>query len=77
MATHSTLTREERPAEELEELRGRDPIPLYERRLRAEGILDDELAARLHADVDAEITAAERFVEAAPWPDPEAALLDV
>jgi TPP-dependent pyruvate/acetoin dehydrogenase alpha subunit len=77
MAPHSTLTREERPPAEVEELRGHDPIALYEKRLRAEGILSDALWAGLMAEVDAEVAEAERFALAAVWPDPEAAVLDV
>jgi pyruvate dehydrogenase E1 component alpha subunit len=77
MAPHSTLTREERPPAELEELHGRDPLLLYERRLRADGTLDEGLWSRIRAEVDAEISEAERFAQAAAWPDSEAALLDV
>jgi len=76
MAPHSTLTKEERPPVELQELAGRDPLLLYERRLRAEALLDDALWTRMRAEVDAEVSEAERFAEAAPWPDGEAAELD-
>jgi TPP-dependent pyruvate/acetoin dehydrogenase alpha subunit len=77
LATHSNLTREERAAAELDRLHERDPLLLYERRLRSEGILEDALWAQMRAEVDTEIAAAERFAEAAPWPDAEQALLDV
>jgi TPP-dependent pyruvate/acetoin dehydrogenase alpha subunit len=76
MATHSNLTREERPAEEVGRFKDSDPLHLYERRLRSEGILDDDEWDRMRAQIAAEITAAEQFVEAAPWPDAEAAVLD-
>ena len=76
LATHSNLTREERAADELNRLRERDPLPLYERRLRTEGILDDLLWARMRAEVDEDIAAAERYAEQAPWPDPRQAALD-
>jgi TPP-dependent pyruvate/acetoin dehydrogenase alpha subunit len=76
MAPHSTLTREERPPVELQELEGRDPLLLYERRLRTETLLDDALWARLRAEVDSEVSEAERFAEFAPWPDGETAELD-
>jgi len=77
IAPHSTLTREERPAMEMEELRGRDPLKLYEEELRADAVLNDTGWATLSAEVDNEIAEAERFVLTAPWPDPEAAVLDV
>lgn len=69
LAAHSTLTKEERSATEMEELNGRDPLLLYERRLRAEGFLDDALSASLQAEVDEEVAEGERFAAAAPWPD--------
>jgi TPP-dependent pyruvate/acetoin dehydrogenase alpha subunit len=77
MGSHSTLTREERLAAEVERFVDSDPLLIYERRLRDEGMLDDERRARIQAEVDAEIAAAEKFAEAAPWPDTEAAVLDV
>ena len=76
LAPHSTATKEERPKEELEELAGRDPLILYERRLREAGVLDDAGLEGIRAEVLAEIADAERFAAAAPWPDPEAAVLD-
>jgi len=76
LATHSNLTREERAAVELDRMNERDPLLLYERRLRSAGILDDALWARMRSEVDAEIAAAERFAHTAPWPDAERALLD-
>jgi pyruvate dehydrogenase E1 component alpha subunit len=76
MAPHSTLTREERPPLELEELRGRDPLPAYEKQLRADGVLDDPTWERLSAEVRAEIAAAVSFARDAPWPDGEAAVRD-
>jgi TPP-dependent pyruvate/acetoin dehydrogenase alpha subunit len=50
---------------------------IYERRLRDDGVLDDERWVRIQADVNAEIAEAEKFVETASWPDAEAAMLDV
>jgi pyruvate dehydrogenase E1 component alpha subunit len=69
LATHSTLTKEERPPAEMERLAGLDPIVILEARLRAEGVLDDTIASSLQSDVDARILEAERFASAAPWPD--------
>lgn len=77
LATHSTATREERTPAELAAAASRDPIVGYERRLRAERLLDDGGAAGLAAEVAAEIAAAERFAAEAPWPDGAEALAGV
>lgn len=76
MVPHSTLTREERPSEELETFEARDPLAIYRQRLSDESLLEGNLWRRICAEVDAEMQAAERFAETAPWPDPEAALAD-
>jgi TPP-dependent pyruvate/acetoin dehydrogenase alpha subunit len=76
MAPHSTLTKEERPVAELERLMDADPIRIYEQRLRASAILDDRGWERMHTAVDAEMQSAEQFAAAAPWPDPEMAVVD-
>jgi TPP-dependent pyruvate/acetoin dehydrogenase alpha subunit len=77
MGPHSTATREERPVTEVGRLGESDPLRIYEQRLRAAGVLDDIAWATMQAGVAAEMATAEKFVEAAPWPDPEAAVLDV
>ncbi|HEY5264715.1 MAG TPA: thiamine pyrophosphate-dependent enzyme, partial [Steroidobacteraceae bacterium] len=77
MGPHSTLTREERHATEIQGFDEHDPLRIYERGLREDGVLDEDLLSRMRADVNAEIAAAERFAAAAQWPDPQAALLDV
>jgi TPP-dependent pyruvate/acetoin dehydrogenase alpha subunit len=77
MGSHSTLTREERLAGDVERFIESDPLLIYERRLRDDGVLDDERWVRIQAEVNADIAEAETFVEAAAWPDPEAAVLDV
>lgn len=77
LSPHSTATREERSPGELAEIRSRDPIPAYRRRLRADGVLDDGAEAALEAQVAAEIAAAERFAASAPWPDGAEAVADV
>lgn len=76
LASHSTSTKEERSSEEMERLGARDPLPLYEQRLRSEGLLDEGLLASIQADVDEEVAAAERLVAAAPWPDGAEAVSD-
>jgi pyruvate dehydrogenase E1 component alpha subunit len=69
LATHSTLTKEERPAAEMERLAQLDPIVVQERRLRADGLLDDAMAASMQAEIDAQVAEAERFADLAAWPD--------
>lgn len=76
MGAHSTLTKEERPAEEVERFKAFDPLRIYETRLRGRGVLDDAGWARVQAEVQAEMAGAERFAADASWPDPEEALLD-
>jgi TPP-dependent pyruvate/acetoin dehydrogenase alpha subunit len=76
LAPHSTVTREERPELELQELSGRDPLVLYESKLRAATRLDDVAWQRMRAEVDAAIDEAERFARDAPWPDGELAVSD-
>ena len=77
MGPHSTATKEERPAAEVERFRESDPVYKYEQRLRKSGVLDDAAWAGMQAEVGAEMAVAEEFVAAAPWPDAEAAVLDV
>lgn len=77
MGPHSTLTREERPSDEVEAFAQHDPLRLYEQRLRAQGVLDDATWGRLQAEVDGEIARAEQFAAAASWPDPVEAIRDV
>jgi TPP-dependent pyruvate/acetoin dehydrogenase alpha subunit len=74
LATHSTSTRERRSPDELQESGARDPLLLYERLLRDTNVLSDGELQRMHVEIDAEIADAERFAEAAPWPDPESVL---
>ena len=55
------------------EKRHHDPITLFDTRLRAGGLLDDEVLARLEAGVAAEIDDAIAFADAAAW-EPESEL---
>ena len=66
-----------RSKEEIEEWKKRDPLALFEARLRAWGMLDDAGRARLEAEVSAEIEEAVRFAEAGPWEPVENLLADV
>jgi TPP-dependent pyruvate/acetoin dehydrogenase alpha subunit len=77
LGSHSTLTREERSAADVGRFIDSDPLLIYERRLRDDGVLDVERWKRIQAEVNAEIEEAEKFVETASWPDAEAAILDV
>jgi pyruvate dehydrogenase E1 component alpha subunit len=77
LGPHSTLTREERPADEVQSFDAHDPLRIYEQRLRREGLLDDARWAQLQSEVDAHIAEAERFVEQASWPDAAEAVQDV
>lgn len=76
MGPHSTLTKEERTAEEIERFRAADPLLRQEARLRHLGVLDDAGLERIRAAVREEMEGAERFADEAPWPDPEEALRD-
>ena len=60
-----------RSREELDRIRQqRDPVPLFRRRLLSEGVLSDELLARISADIAAEVDEAQRSATAAPPPLP-------
>ncbi|HYE97814.1 MAG TPA: thiamine pyrophosphate-dependent enzyme [Planctomycetota bacterium] len=48
-----------------------DPIELYERRLKEEGLLDDRLADEVRATALRRVEEAVRTAEADPWPSPE------
>ena len=63
-----------RSASELAEGLTRDPLPIFRARLRAAGVLDDEVEAALAADVSAAVEDATAFAEAAPDPEPAGAL---
>jgi pyruvate dehydrogenase E1 component alpha subunit len=52
---------------EVETWKQRDPIPLLERRLRDEGLLDDATREAIEREVAEELARAEAFAESAPW----------
>ncbi|MBI1351104.1 MAG: pyruvate dehydrogenase (acetyl-transferring) E1 component subunit alpha [Actinomycetales bacterium] len=54
-----------------------DPIPQYERRLVAAGLLDEEAIARIKAEAEAEVEEAIAFAKASPEPLPSDAYLHV
>ena len=63
-----------RTKDEIAQWKQRDPIPLFEARLREWGLLSDSDAARLEKEVEAEIAAAVKSAEDGPW-EPVADLL--
>jgi TPP-dependent pyruvate/acetoin dehydrogenase alpha subunit len=56
--------------EELAVAEAHDPIPTYEAKLVADGLLDNERIAAIKAEVSAEIDAAIAFATSSPEPDP-------
>jgi TPP-dependent pyruvate/acetoin dehydrogenase alpha subunit len=76
-SSHSTATRETRPAAAMAAIRARCPIDALAGILAAEGALDAPGLDRVRAEVDAAVAAAVAFAEAAPFPDPAEALSDV
>jgi 2-oxoisovalerate dehydrogenase E1 component alpha subunit len=56
---------------ELAEARQHDPLPRFERALRAGGVLNDALAEEIQTRVARELAEAEQFAEASPPPRPE------
>jgi TPP-dependent pyruvate/acetoin dehydrogenase alpha subunit len=59
-----------RTAEEIAQLRRRDPITLCQQRLADEGVLNDVLIEEIDRRVAAELEAAEQFAAESPLPDP-------
>jgi pyruvate dehydrogenase E1 component alpha subunit len=56
-----------RSKEEVEQWKLRDPIALFDARLRAEGLLDDDALAQLESEIETELAEAVAFAEDAPW----------
>lgn len=78
MNIHSRSPRAKAPDNRSEELlapwRARDPIALFERALREEGVLDNDKVGAIEQSVLDEIEAAIAFAKASPFPDPQDAL---
>lgn len=59
-----------RTREEVQEHKKRDPLVLFERTLREQGILDDQKLDELKKRIRAEVDDATEYAEKAPEPDP-------
>jgi pyruvate dehydrogenase E1 component alpha subunit len=66
-----------RSKEEVQQARGRDPIAILERHLRAAGLLTDADVARLHEEAERAVAEAVRFAEESPEPAPAELATDV
>lgn len=76
-ASHSTLTRETRSADEMTAIRQLCPIRRLGEQLEADGALSASARQALEREVDAVVAEAVRFADAAAYPDPSEALSDV
>jgi 2-oxoisovalerate dehydrogenase E1 component alpha subunit len=63
-----------RSAEELAELKTRDPLPRFRDQLRAAGVLTDELEAAIASDIRAAVEDATEHAEHEPDPEPSTAM---
>jgi len=66
-----------RAKQEIEEWKKRDPIVLFQSRLKDAGLLTESEVAGMEAEVGAEIEEAVRFAESSPWEPVEDLLNDV
>jgi pyruvate dehydrogenase E1 component alpha subunit len=58
---------------ELQEVPGRDPIPVYETRLRQDGLLDDPTCEEIRKQASQRVEDAVTFAKDSPLPDPATA----
>jgi pyruvate dehydrogenase E1 component alpha subunit len=75
--THSTATRETRPAAEMARLRARCPIRRLAATLEEEGRLNAQRRAALEQDAESIVAEALIFADASPYPDAAEGLADV
>ena len=66
-----------RTKEEMERAKQRDPIIMYEKRLREKGLLDDRTLETMESEVAAIVSEAVRFADQSPHPDLSALYADV
>jgi TPP-dependent pyruvate/acetoin dehydrogenase alpha subunit len=76
-AMRNTPPPETRPAEEIADWKGRDPIGRFETHMTGRGLLTPEAARALREQVDAALEAAIAFADASPFPDPKDLLVDM
>jgi pyruvate dehydrogenase E1 component alpha subunit len=69
---HSVVDPDRYRADEyLRMIRAQDPVLLLERRLKEQGIANDEALAQIEAEVEQEVEAAVEFADQSPEPSPE------
>ena len=61
----------ERTREEIEALKNRDPIILFQNKLLEKGVLSQADVERIDGEVDTEMKEAEKFAADSPFPDPK------
>jgi TPP-dependent pyruvate/acetoin dehydrogenase alpha subunit len=66
-----------RTEEDWKELREKDPIPRFEKKLIEMGILTEKEAGKIQKEAVVEIDEAVKFAEESPYPEPEDCLKDV
>jgi 2-oxoisovalerate dehydrogenase E1 component alpha subunit len=66
-----------RSKDEVDEWKGKDPIPRFETYLKAQGILDDKKVASLREETKAEVSKGAKDAEEADFPDPLTAMKHV
>jgi pyruvate dehydrogenase E1 component alpha subunit len=66
-----------RTKEEMEKAKSRDPISIYEIRLREKGLLTEEQIDQMQDEVNAIVAEAIRQADADPHPDPEERFEDI
>lgn len=66
-----------RSQEEVEEWKGKDPLPRFQRYLQAKGIWDEELEAQVRQEAEAQVEDAIRWAEKVGPPDPATIFEDV
>ena len=62
-----------RTEKEFQEWKRKDPIPLFEKKLLTEGMLDKHFIKHMEAEIQAEIQMAFDFAENSPFPEPSQA----
>jgi TPP-dependent pyruvate/acetoin dehydrogenase alpha subunit len=68
---------EVRSDEHLEQIKKRDPIRLLERRLKAEGLLDEKTIGQIEEEIEDELEQAIQQAEKQPLPEPEEVFVNV